>query len=167
MGVPTLSNCPEELYMSRKDLLDMVWELGKQSVEGTVIEIVDVELVKESGIDVLRVLIDKPAGVSLDDCADISRKMSVLLDQADPIETPYHLEVSSPGIDRPFKSEEDYGRNKGENVEVKLYSKMLNAKQFTGVLVQYDEESITIDISGEVLTIDRKNIAKINKAVVF
>ena len=87
-------------------------------------EIVDVEYVKEGANWYLKVFADKEGGFSIDDCVELSHALDEQLEKTDPIETPYILEVSSPGLDRPLKTEKDFVRSRGKLVEVKLYKAM-------------------------------------------
>lgn len=112
-------------------------------------ELVDVEYVKEGGNWYLRAYIDKPGGITVDDCEVISRALSDLLDEKDFIDEAYILEVSSPGLGRPLKKEKDYIRSMGELVEVRTYRPIDRQKEFTGVLCAYDEDSVTIELDDE------------------
>ncbi len=131
-------------------------------------ELVDVEFVKEAGIWFLRAYIDKPGGITIDDCEQISRALSDRLDEKNFIEESYILEVSSPGLGRPLKKEKDFIRSRGESVEVKLFRALNRQKEFTGVLKEWDKETVTLEFEdGAVLTIDRANIALIRLAFDF
>jgi ribosome maturation factor RimP len=132
-------------------------------------ELVDVEFKREGQGWVLRFFIDKPGGVTLDDCALFSREVSMLLDVEDFIHRAYHLEVSSPGIDRPLKTREDYQRFCGERIKVKTFEKMDpdgrgNArKTFTGDLIGLEDDRILIqqtDKKGGVVSIALEAVAK-------
>ncbi len=123
---------------------DIVAEIMKPIEEETGIELVDVEYRKESGGWVVRVIIDKIGGITHDDCAIVSDKVGEGLDAGDPIPHQYRLEVSSPGIDRPLKTEKDFERFKGEMVEAKLFAPYKGKKKIVGRLSGYDEESIDI-----------------------
>jgi len=131
-------------------------------------ELVDVEFVKEAGPWFLRAYIDKPGGITIDDCEQISRALSDRLDEKNFIEESYILEVSSPGLGRPLKKEKDFIRSRGESVEVKLFRALNRQKEFTGVLKEWDKETVTLEFEdGAVLTIDRANIALIRLAFDF
>ena len=104
----------------------------------------DVEYVREAGQWFLRVYIDKEGGVSIDDCEAVSRPLSDALDQADPIEGSYVLEVSSAGADRPLKKAEHFEKFLGAEVEVRLYRAMEGRKDHVGVLKGYDNGDVTI-----------------------
>lgn len=107
-------------------------------------ELVDVEYVKEGGIWYLRAYIDKPGGITVDDCELVSREMNEILDREDYIDDSYIFEVSSPGLLRPLKKEKDYIRNMGKPVEIRTYRAVGHRKEFYGILKDYDDESVTI-----------------------
>ena len=131
-------------------------------------ELVDVEYVKEGSSWYLRAYIDKPGGITVDDCEAVSRKLSDLLDEHDFIDDSYILEVSSPGLGRPLKKEKDFKRSIGRDVEIKLYRAVDHVKEFTGTLTAYDEQTVTIDDgNGETLTFERSAIALIRLAFDF
>ena len=122
----------------------------------------DVEFVKEGARRVLRITIDSEKGVNIDDCEKMHRAMDPILDEADPIEEQYYLEVSSPGIERELRTEEHVMACEGWDVEVRLYAPKNGAKLFRGVLLESDEEGrIRVDSEGRILTFERSEIAKL------
>ena len=124
-------------------------ELLLPIIEKNQFELVDVEYVKEGSNWYLRAYIDKPGGITVDDCEVVSRALSELLDQNDFIEDSYILEVSSPGLGRPLKKEKDFQRSLGEEVEIRTYRAINRQKEFVGVLKGYDKESVTIEYEDE------------------
>lgn len=131
-------------------------------------ELVDVEYVKEAGTWYLRAYIDKPGGIAINDCEIVSRELSELLDQKDFIDDSYILEVSSPGLGRPLKKDRDFARSIGEEVEIRTYRMIDKQKEFTGVLKDYDSDSVTISYEdGTEQKFDRKEIALIRLAFDF
>ena len=131
-------------------------------------ELVDVEYVKEGGNWYLRAYIDKPGGITVDDCEVISRELSDKLDEKDFVEEAYILEVSSPGLGRPLKKEKDFARSLGEEVEVRTYRAVNRQKEFTGILKAYDKDSITIELENEEkMTFARTDIALVRLAFDF
>lgn len=151
-----------EVYESKTEALLM------PMMERHRFELVDVEFVKEAGTWFLRVYIDKPGGITIDDCELISRALSDELDEKNFIEESYILEVSSPGLGRPLKKEKDFIRSQGESVEVKLFRPVEKQKEFTGILKAWDKDSITLGFEEDaVLTIERDNIALIRLAFDF
>ena len=130
-------------------------------------ELVDVEYVKEGGSFYLRAYIDKPGGITVDDCETVSREFSDKLDEADFIEEAYIMEVSSPGLGRPLKKEKDFKRSIGKEVEIRTYRPIDREKEFYGVLKAYDENSVTIDCEEEERTFQKAEIALIRLAFDF
>lgn len=147
-------------------------------------ELVDVEFVKEAGSWHLRAYIDKEGGITIDDLTLVNHALSDLMDKEDFIEESYILEVSSPGLLRPFKKPKDYIRNLGNDVEVKLFApikweqngKTYTDKEFVGILKEYNAPSedsvnggkIVLAFDGDdTLELDIKNIALIRKAIDF
>ncbi|WP_349674701.1 ribosome maturation factor RimP [Lacrimispora sp.] len=131
-------------------------------------ELVDVEYVKEAGNWYLRAYIDKEGGITVDDCEIISRKLGDWLDEKDLIADSYILEVSSPGLGRPLKKDKDFNRSIGEDVDIKLYKPLNKQKDFTGTLISYDKDTVTIaQEDGAELTLNRPEIALIRLAFDF
>ena len=115
-------------------------------IEEEKFELVDIEYKKEGPNWYLRVYIDKPKGITLDDCQKVSEQLSNKLDKEDPIKENYFLEVSSPGLDRPLKKESDFIRFKGEMVEVKLYEALNGSKTIEGELVGLENNIIKVKV---------------------
>lgn len=109
-------------------------------------EIYDVEYVKEGSDWYLRAYIDKPDGVDITDCENVSRAFSEKLDEEDFIPDAYILEVSSPGLGRALKKDRHLEKSLGEEVEVKTYKPIDRQKEFVGILKSYDKDTITIEI---------------------
>ena len=137
-------------------------------VEEHQFELVDVEFVKEAGTWYLRAYIDKPGGITIDDCELISRALSDRLDEKNFIEESYILEVSSPGLGRPLRKEKDFIRNLGKDVEIRTYRPIRHAKEFRGRLSAYDNQTVSIVTEEEEeLTFARSEIALIRQALDF
>ncbi len=132
-------------------------------------EIVDVEFVKEASQYYLRIYcdIDKEGGISIDDCVEISKKVSAWLDKEDFIPEEYILEVSSPGLGRALRKDKDFQRELGKEVELKLFKAINNQKEFRGILKSFDKEGIFIEIDNEDKKFARSEVAKINLALDF
>lgn len=131
-------------------------------------ELVDVEFVKEGSSRYLRAYIDKPGGITIDDCEVVSRTLSDLLDEKDFIEEAYILEVSSPGLGRPLKKEKDFARSIGQEVEIRLFRMVDKQKEFRGILCEYDSNTVTIEEDDETKRVlERANIALIRLAFDF
>lgn len=139
-------------------------------------ELVDVEYVREGSNWFLRAFIDKPGGISVDDCEVVSREFSELLDKEDFIEDSYIMEVSSPGLGRQLKKDKDLKRSIGEEVEIKLYkgikqmrrNKEVSVKELFGFLDSFDDDTITIELEDEtMMELNRSDIAIIRLAIHF
>ena len=124
----------------------------------------DVEYVKEAGTWFLRVFIDKEGGVSINDCEAVSRPLSDKLDEVDPIEGSYVLEVGSAGADRVLKKPEHFAAFIGNAVEVKLYRNRDGKKEFVGVLEQYENGDVQLE--GD-LRFEKKDVAQVRLHVTF
>ena len=131
-------------------------------------ELVDVEYVKEGSSWYLRAYIDKPGGITINDCELISRWLSDRLDEEDYIEDSYILEVSSPGLGRPLKKEKDFQRSIGNEVEIRLFRPLDGAKEYTGILKNFSKEELEIETAdGELLKVPREQIALVRLAFDF
>lgn len=130
------------------------------------IEIVDVEFEAKSAT--LTVFIETETGVDLDTCEKFHNAIDAPIDEFNPtFDAPYTLNVSSPGLDRPFKTARDFERNVGKEVEIKLYAPLKGKKYLEGFLLDFDDNSVTVKTEREELKIQRNKIAKINKAIKF
>src|SRR3990172_8396494 len=112
-------------------------------------DLVDVELAGSHHSPTLRVYIDGPAGVNVDDCARVSRQLSALLDVEDPLPGQYTLEVSSPGLDRPLVKPEDFKRFVGETIKVKMHVPLQGRKNFSGKLVDAAADHVVVEVDKE------------------
>ena len=132
-------------------------------------EIVEVEFAKKYNGDNLTVFIDKPGGgININDCETVHNAIDEPLDELNPTnDKPYTLNVSSPGIDRPIVTDKDYNRNIGEVLEVKLFEAIQKKKLFVGTLIDFNAETVTLDMDGKELEIERKKIAKATKYINF
>lgn len=155
--------------MSRKEIYEQQAEaLITPILDSMGFELVDVEYVKEGGIWYLRSYIDKEGGITVNDCEAVSRIFNDKLDEADFIEDSYIMEVSSPGLGRPLKKEKDYQRSMGKELEIRTYRPINKSKEFYGILVSYDDNSVTIETEeGTPLTFQKKDIALIRLAIHF
>lgn len=151
-----------EVYEQKTEeiLLPIVEEYG--------FELVDVEYVKEGSTWYLRTYIDKEGGISIDDCEKVSRRLSDILDEKDYIDDTYIMEVSSPGLGRPLKKEKDFKRSLGKEVDIRTYRMIDKQKEFTGILKDYDKDTVTIELDDETLkTFEKGDIALIRLAFDF
>ncbi len=150
-----------------KAITSAVEKLVQSWIESSGFELVDIEYMKEGGSWYLRVIVDKPGGIDIEDCSRISEYVSAQLDEADPIADPYFLEVTSPGAERPLKKPEDFNNALNCNVYVTTYEPVNGHKEFEGILEAYDEEQLVIR-SGKlqhVIPVDK--LAGARLAVVF
>lgn len=155
--------------MSRKEQYEQqTEELLTPIVERNKFELVDVEFVKEAGMWYLRAYIDKPGGITVDDCEVVSREFSEILDAKDYITESYIFEVSSPGLGRPLKKEKDFQRSLGEEVEIRTYRAIDRQKEFTGILKDFDKDTVTLQYEDETTQrFEKSEIALIRLAFDF
>ncbi len=152
-------------------IADAVTELVKPIVEGLGMELVEVLFAKTKEGDALTVFIDKEGGVSLNDCEAVHNAIDAPLDDLDPTDgKPYTLNVSSPGLDRPFKTDRDFAKHIGFKVETSLFAPIAGVgKKFVATLAAYDPQGgvVTLELDGKSVAIDRKDIAIIREHIEF
>jgi ribosome maturation factor RimP len=152
--------------LSKVDL-DKVTQVLERVVQGMDYELVDVEWKNESGW-ILRVFIDGPGGVGLEDCARVSHQISTTLDVEDPIGTQYSLEVSSPGLNRPLKKEADFRRFVGKKAKIRTKRPIgENRRNFSGVLVAVENGNVKIDVGDQVCDVPVVDVEKANLVFEF
>lgn len=152
-----------------KKITELAAELAAPIIAEQGCALWDVEYVKEAGTWYLRVLLDKEGGVDILDCEAISRKLSDLLDEADPIEGSYTLEVGSAGAERPLKRPGDFEKFIGSPVAVRLYRSLNGRKEYAGVLKVYDAQSgaVTVTVGKEDMTFEKPDVALVRLRVEF
>ena len=154
--------------MNKKEIISEVTVICDSIATNLKYELVDVEYIKELGSYYLRVYIDKPGGITLDDCQLMSETISEKLDEKDPITSAYFLEVSSPGLDRPLKTDKDFKRNIGKDIDLNLYSSFNDKKKYEGRLKEYNEKFISIiDENGNEIEIPREAVSVVKLALKF
>ncbi len=122
----------------------------------------DVEYVKEGAEWYLRITLDSDNGIDIDDCEKVSRAINPVIDEADPIEDFYYLEVSSPGLERVLRKQEHFLACIGSEIEIRLFALDENKKKsYTGKLAAYENDAVSIDIGNETLTIPMNKISKV------
>ncbi len=147
---------------------DQVFALVDPIAKSFGLEVIEVLYEKKYDGMNLTIVIDKDGGITIDDCEKLHRAIDAPLDELDPIDCAYTLNVSSPGIDRPLKTERDYKRNINKKISVKLYKAENSKKNFVGVLTAYDENSFTIVTEkGETITFDKKDTAHVEQVIEF
>lgn len=140
-------------------ITDQVAALAADAVAAQGCELWDVEYVREAGSWYLRLYIDKKEGVDINDCEAISRKVSDLLDEADPIPASYTFEVCSAGIERPLKRPSDFEKFMGADILLKTYSPRGGRKEFPGVLAGYEDGAVTVTVGKETIRFEKQEIA--------
>lgn len=154
--------------MSKKSIISHVREIIEELIKDLEYELVDVEFKKEGSSKFLRIFLDKPGGITIDDCQTMSKAIGEELDKADPIKEAYYLEVSSPGLDRPLKNDKDFKRNLNKDVEIRLYEPLDGTKLIQGRFLEFDKDKLKIQYEDEsVIDIPRDKIALIRLAVKF
>ena len=148
-------------------ITDLIWSLAEPVAKNHGCSIWDVEFVKEAGTRYLRVYIDKDEGICIDDCEAVSRKVSDLLDEVDPIEASYIFEVSSAGAERVLKRPSDFERFMGSPVLVKTYKNRDGRKEFAGELAGYEDGAVLLKMGKETLRFEKAEIALVRLRVVF
>lgn len=158
----------ERIEMSKSETYVKRTEEFLEKLSGELeFEVVDVEFVKEAGEYYLRAYCDMEGGIGIEDCAEISRRLSDWLDENDFIDEGYILEVSSPGLGRALKKDKDFLRELGKEVELKLYKPREGVKDFEGVLKLFDGENITIETEDKDEVFTKKEIANIRLKIDF
>ena len=153
-------------------ITEQIEKIAQPITSELALELVDVEFLKEGRNWFLRVYVDNPeAPIDIDQCALVSEKLSEILDQLDPIEQNYFLEVSSPGAERPLKKEKDFEKAIGKFIYIKTYEPIEDAKEFEGYLKSYDDEQVEIEIKiktrRKIINLPKDKIAVIRLAIDF
>lgn len=130
-------------------------------------ELWDVEYVKEGSDYYLRAYIDKEGGITIDDCVDVSRRLSDAIDADDFIPEAYILEVSSPGLGRKLVKDKEFERSIGRDVDIKFYKPVNGSKEITGKLENFDKDTISIVTGGETNVLNRSEIASVKLSLDF
>lgn len=152
----------------QKNISEEVEEFLKPIVESLGYQIVEVTYKKEPNGMNLTIFIDSPSGINIEDCEKVHLAIDDPLDRLDPTNgASYTLNVSSPGLDRPIKTDSGLKANIGNKLEISLYSKINGVKNIVGNLVGFNDETLTVKVENKLLDLDRKNIAKIIKYIEF
>jgi ribosome maturation factor RimP len=158
----------EESMSNRRKIVDIVTKIAKTITDANGFELVEVEYLKEGSNWYLRVYIDKQGGISIDDCQLVSEEVGKKIDEIDPITKAYYLEVSSPGLDRPLKTERDFEKYSGEKVVVKLRKEEYGAKKHIGKLIGLIDKQITIEsIENGNLQFEKENVLSVKRLIEF
>ncbi len=140
---------------------ERVFNLIEETVKSQGVELWDVRFLKEGASWYLRVFIDKEEGVTIDDCTNVSRAVDPVIDEADPIDKSYYLEICSCGLERELVKPMHFLKVMGQKIKIKLYKAIDGVKEFTGTLVAC-EDNIVLDIEGERKEFSLKEISKAN-----
>jgi len=143
---------------------ERVESLVTKPIENLGYQLYDVQYAKEGKDYFLRIFIENPEGtISLEDCEKVNNEIEEMLDTADYIKEQYFLEVSSTGVEKIIRKEKHLQDNIGEYINVKLFKPVSNSKEFVGILKKFDDETIYIDVNGDIIELERKNISLIRK----
>ncbi len=156
--------------LEKRSVKDIARAIIERGLAGTEYELVDVQFKSERGQWYLNIFVDKQGGITLDDCELVNQLIDPILDSEPEIAGRHdYLVVSSPGLDRPIKTDSDFKRNVGRKLDVKLFSPMDKKREITGVLKSFDAESICLEQegAGEPIAVRRANIAKAQQHIEF
>lgn len=153
--------------MDKKSFKNQIFKIAQVSAEELGYEIVDIEYQKGNKHDLLSIFIFKKEGIDLDDCTKMSHNIEKNLDNLEILIRPYYLEISSPGLDRPIKTKDDYRRNLENEVEVKLYGPYNGKKEYVGILKDYNEHNVIICVENDNIEIPIKNISSMKQVIKF
>jgi ribosome maturation factor RimP len=144
-----------------------ITDLAESVLDDLGFELVDVEYLSEHGRWVLRIYVDKEGGVTIDDCANLSREIGDLIDIKDVIEQEYVLEVSSPGLNRPLKKERDFARVIGKKIKIRMFAPVDGRRNFSGYLKDFQDQKLYIEVEGELVNLSWKEVDKANLVYEF
>lgn len=154
--------------MIKKNIVGTVTDLISPVADEMGIILWDVEFVKEGAKKILRVTIDSEEGIDINTCEQFHRTIDPMLDEADPIDESYYLEVTSPGIERQIKTDAHIAMCEGEKVELRLFAPKNGTKSFTGTLIGLDGEGrVVLEIGGENTAFEKNEIAKMQTVFDF
>lgn len=159
--------------MTRRTEREIATEVGRLAAEVAArhgLEIVEVRFHRRAGRPTLRIDLDRPGspGVGLDDCEAVSRELEPLLDEADLVEGSYDLQVSSPGLDRPIRTDDDIRRNTGRWIVVEAHDRERGRRRLRGILLGQEGGALRIEIArGEVVEVDRASVLVARQEVRF
>ncbi len=143
-------------------LEDKIEAMIKPSIEALGFELWGLEYLPAGNHSILRIYLDKPAGITVDDCAEASHQISAILEVEDPISNAYRLEVSSPGLDRQLFKSEQYPTYEGEEMQVRTGSPVMGRRKFKGKMLEVLPEAIVLEVDGEEYEIPFDEIEKAN-----
>ena len=142
-------------------------ELLEPTVEDLGYELVWIEMANQDKNKILRIYIDAPGGIQIDDCETVSRQLSALLDVEDPMNTEYFLEVSSPGLDRPLVKPDHFRQFLGDQARIIMHTHVLGRRKFTGEMVEADDKAVVVEMDGESFELPYKDMDSARLEPVF
>ncbi len=146
--------------MEGREFVEELWKMLDPVVASEGMDIIELEFQRESNGYVLRLYVDHPDGVTLEDCSRVSRVLSDFLDVVDPIHHAYNLEVSSPGLNRPLRKPEHFEKFLGSVVKIKTLEPLENRRNFKGILIETSGDMVSVECDGVVFTIPVSMIDK-------
>ena len=146
-------------FLASSNIETKVEELLKPIVENLNYELYDVRYEKEGKDYYLRIIIDKPEGIDINDCEKVNNEINDILDEADYIKDQYFLEVSSPGLERILRKDKHFEKQIGNEISLKLFKPINKQKELIGILEEYNKDELTIKVDDETLKINLKDIA--------
>lgn len=153
--------------MKNSQVRAIVSEAAEKAAAEREYEVVEIAITNKNPSRII-ITVYHPDGVQIDDCADISRAVGDMIDDKDLFEGKYTLEVQSPGLDRPIRTKDDYRRNMGKKVEVHLYKKVNDRKEYVGILADYGDDTVDIRTEdGNIVTFDSKSISLMRQVIEF
>ena len=156
----TGSGNPHRQRVNEQKVIEQVWSLADPVCNAEGLELIQVEYQRESAGRVLRLYVDKPGGIKLDDCVGVSRQMSDILDVNLEDVGPYSLEVTSPGPERPLARKQDFAKFEGSRVKIKTCQPLNGRKNFKGVLLGVSADEVSLQLEDQVITFAHADISK-------
>lgn len=147
--------------MAKTNIESRVEELLKGTINALNYDLYDVQYVKEGKDYYLRITIDSPNGIGIEDCEKVNNSINDILDEADFIKDSYFLEVSSPGIERVLRKDSHFEKQIGNKINIKLFKPIDKSKEFEGILTSFSDENIELQLDDKIINIERKNISSV------
>ncbi len=145
--------------MATQNIETKVENLIQPIIQNLGYELYDVQYLKEGKDYYLRITIDKKEGITIEDCENVNRAIDEILDESDFISTAYFLEVSSPGLERMLRKPWHFEKQIGNQIQVKLFQAIEKQKELQGILIEYKENELKLQINEKLIKIEKKNIA--------
>jgi ribosome maturation factor RimP len=156
----TVSGAPRQARAAEQKTIKQVWALAEPLCASEGLELIQVEYQRESNGRILRLYVDKPEGIKIDDCIAVSRQMGDILDVHLEDVGPYSLEVTSPGPERPLARKREFAKFKGRRVKIKTYQPLNGRKNFKGVLLGISGDEVSLQMEEHIIAISYADISK-------